>query len=351
MQKTFTWAILLAFLLQIASYGLKSSSDARTQPTTLNSTDLVPNSPSMYKTVSLSLQKTEQHAEEILEHLSFDKPLYHLFSCSYLFSAGLTAWSSIFAEKAIQYGASFFLKEKKQHPLEDFSTIERDSRQWAKLKNLENKITLGLSNPHFLLGVATCTYQDSGSENCPDSQWATWELKKVAPDNRSGKSADLFSLYQTDAGRQEIISRLNRLGVNTYRFSIEWSHIEPREGEFHKEKLDIYINLCKALHNAKIQPIVTLHHFSEPKWFHEKGSFEKEENIQYFERYVRYISGPLTQSYKKSRHLVRYICTINEPSIEAFSRYIIQAYSPGCTLNFKEPDFFKRDVKSSLLSL
>ena len=271
-------------------------------------------------------------------------PIYHALSCCPLFPAGLVTGSLVLAEKTIRYGASFFTKKKENDPLLDFSSVEQDSRLWSKLGDLQSKITLGLSNPNFLLGTATCTYQDSGAENCQNSQWASWELKKVPEDNRSGKSADLFSLYQTTSGRQEIIDKLHKLGVNTYRFSIEWSHIEPREGEFHKEMLDVYIDLCKALRDAGIQPLVTLHHFSEPKWFHEKGSFEKEENIPYFERFVKYVSGPMTQPYKRSTNLVPYVCTINEPTIEAFSRYVLQAFSPGDTLNFKRAGLFLKGV-------
>ncbi len=271
-------------------------------------------------------------------------PLRHALACCPLFPAGVLTGSMVLVEKAVRYGIHFFAPQTRKDPLQDFSVVEEDSRQWAKLGDLRSKITLGLNDPHFLFGTATCTYQDSGAINCPDSQWASWELKKVPQDNRSGKSADLFSLYQTQRGRQEIIDRLHVLGVNTYRFSIEWSHIEPKEGEFHKEMLDIYIDLCKDLRNAGIQPLVTLHHFSEPKWFHEKGSFENEKNIPYFQRFVEYVSGPLAQPYKKFATLVPYVCTINEPTIEAFSRYVLQSFSPGDTLNFKRAGLFLKGI-------
>jgi beta-glucosidase len=270
--------------------------------------------------------------------------LYHTLSCCPLFPAGLITGSVVLAEKAFRYGSSFFTHQKEKDPVQDFSSIEQDSRLWAKLGNLRNKITLGIADPNFLFGTATCTYQDSGAENCPNSQWASWELKKVPEDNRSGKSANLFTLYQTQEGREEIIDRLQKLGVNTYRFSIEWSHIEPREGEFHKEMLDVYIELCKALRDAKIQPLVTLHHFSEPQWFHDKGSFEKEENIPYFKRFVEYVALPMSQPYKTSANLVPYVCTINEPTIEAFSRYVLKAFSPGDTLNFKRAGLFLKGI-------
>lgn len=184
-----------------------------------------------------------------------------------------------------------------------------------------------------LLGVSTATWQDSGADNCPNSQWTMWEKQVVPLDNQSHGSAHLFELYQTKEGRQAIISRLQKLHLNSYRFSIEWSHIEPQEGVFLTEMLIPYIELCKDLKDAKIQPMVTLLHFSEPLWFHEKGSFEKEENISFFLNFVHRIYPYLTQEYQGCP-LVEYICTINEPAIDAFSRYIYGSFSPGKKLSF-----------------
>jgi len=230
--------------------------------------------------------------------------------------------------------ARFFLSSNLPDPKQDFSSVLKDPRQWKHLGNIENQIDLGHGNPHFLFGTATCTYQDSGSVHCPDSQWALWETKKVNKRNRSGKSANLFEMYKTKQGRDQIIKRLQELGVNSYRFSLEWSQIEPKEGEYNELNLQVYLNLCKDLRDQGITPMVTLHHFSEPIWFHEKGSFEKEENIDAFIHFAQKVFPLLTQSYR-GRPLVEYFCTINEPAIDAFSRFVRGAFSPGLFLNFK----------------
>lgn len=252
--------------------------------------------------------------------------------------------------KTIDYLASFTSWPTLPDPRDDFSSVVKDAREWKKLGDLESQIKLGHKNPNFLFGVATCTYQDSGAKHCPDSQWARWEMEKVPENNRSGQSANFFELYKTPEGLQEITNKLKALGVNSYRFSLEWSHIEPREGEWNDVNFQVYVNLCQHLRDNGIIPMVTLHHFSEPVWFHDKGSFEKEENIQAFLNFAEKAFLRLTQLYG-GKPLVEHFCTINEPAIEAFSRFVRGAFSPGVHFNFKRAaDFLKGALKAHCLA-
>ena len=108
----------------------------------------------------------------------------------------------------------------------------------------------------------------------------------------------------------------------------------------------MWVDFCKHLRNEGIAPMVSLHHFSEPKWFHEKGSFEKEENIEDFKRFTEKVGPYLVQDYNE-KPLVDHICTINEPSIEAFSRYIRGTCSPGVTFDFERGgQFMKTTLKA-----
>lgn len=223
---------------------------------------------------------------------------------------------------------------------EDFSVVVNDSREWDNLGNILESLLRsppGATNEDFLFGAASCTYQDSGSENCPFSQWASWEKNTLPPENRSGRSANFFQLYQTDP--MQIIHRLQQLGVNSYRLSIEWSLIEPTQGEFNADALSVYVRFCQQLRSHGIIPMITLHHFSEPSWFHTMGSFEHPENIEHFVNFSEYVYNALTQDYQGTP-LVQYFCTINEPAIEAFSRFVRGAYSPGITLNFHRAAMF-----------
>jgi len=237
--------------------------------------------------------------------------------------------------------ASLFQKEKELDPKVDFSEVCKDSRKWAELGKI--KPTVGLDDPDFQIGTSVSEYQVSGRKNCPDSQWADWEMVKVAAGNRSGKSVDFYTLIQTKAGRAEIIDRLKKLGVNSFRFSVEWSLLEPKEGKLNSVALNHYKTFCKALKDNKIRPMCTLHHFSEPKWFHAMGSFEKEDNIFYFKRFAETVYKALTASYKKQT-LVEDFCTINEPTVEAALRYVMGEFSPGYRLRVERGAIFLKTM-------
>jgi beta-glucosidase len=240
-----------------------------------------------------------------------------------------------------------FAQTSSPDPKKQFTAVLEDSRAWDKLGDIKKNLLEnppGKENPHFLYGTASCTYQDSGYVNSPNSQWALWEKKILKEDNQSGKSANLIELYKTDP--MQVISRLEKLGVNCYRTSVEWSQIEPEPGKFNPEELKVYVGFCKLLRDHGIQPMVTLHHFSEPQWFHNLGSFEKEENRVHFVKFAEYVYKELTQDYQ-GKPLVELFCTINEPGIEAFSRFIRGVYSPGVTFNFERAaNFLKGALKA-----
>jgi len=164
----------------------------------------------------------------------------------------------------------------------------------------------------FLWGTAVSEFQVSGAENCPDSQWADWEN----PEDPSGSATDMWHKYNED------ISLMKELGLNSFRFSIEWSLIEPEEGIFDQSVMEHYKEMVRALKEAEITPMVTLHHFSNPRWFEEKGAFEKEENIEDFVRFSKYVFSNLSDE-------VELWGTINEPTVYTLMGYMLGEFPPG----------------------
>ncbi len=67
----------------------------------------------------------------------------------------------------------------------------------------------------------------------------------------------------------EDVALLQKLGLDSYRFSIEWARIEPARDVIDEEALLHYQELIDALVAAGIRPVVTLHHFSNPVWVHD----------------------------------------------------------------------------------
>lgn len=192
---------------------------------------------------------------------------------------------------------------------------------------------------HFLWGAATSAHQVEGDTH---NQWTVWELENAkalaaqamyqldefnnwpdikshatSPSNYvSGKLADHYHRYEED------FDLLTKLHMNAYRFSVEWSRIEPNEGEWDEAEIDHYKDYVRALKHRGIEPVITLFHFTLPVWFAEKGGFAKRSNVNYFVRFAEKIIGALGLS-------VQYIITVNEPDVYATSSYMTQAWPPA----------------------
>jgi beta-glucosidase len=168
----------------------------------------------------------------------------------------------------------------------------------------------------FLWGSATAAHQVEG--NCINNNWTKWEktpsrhgytfLHKKQP---AGLACDHWNLYEKD------IQLMKELGLNAYRFSVEWSKIEPVENQFDHSAIEHYSLMIDKLLENKITPMITLHHFTHPIWFEKLDAFEKEENIKYFLRFAKLI-------YKEYQDRVQYFCVINEPAV-----YTVQGYFTG----------------------
>lgn len=156
----------------------------------------------------------------------------------------------------------------------------------------------------FQWGAGTCEYQLSGAENCSHNQWVEWE----APERQTGTATDHWNRSIED------VQLLKALNINSYRFSVEWSEIEPSPGAYNQEAIAHYQSLCKELKANGITPCVTLHHFTHPLWFEELGAFEKEENIAHIVRFTEKMYDALGED-------VEMWFTINEPNVYASQGY------------------------------
>ena len=102
-------------------------------------------------------------------------------------------------------------------------------------------------------------------------------------------------------------------------FSIEWARIEPAKGTYDEKEMEHYRNVLKYCYKKCIKPIVTMHHFSSPKWLISQGGWENEATIQAFANYCSYVVCKLGC-------LLEYVCTINEANIGLQLAAIIRDY-------------------------
>jgi len=132
----------------------------------------------------------------------------------------------------------------------------------------------------------------------------------------SGKASSHYSLFEKD------FDLAKTLGQNAHRFSMEWSRIEPREGEWNEEAVRHYQKVIETLREKGLEPIVTLHHFTNPTWFLDRGGWANPALLGFFERYVR-------KAVESCGTGVRYWITINEPLVYLFQGYITGLWPPG----------------------
>ena len=173
----------------------------------------------------------------------------------------------------------------------------------------------------FAWGTATAAHQVEG--NNTNNNWYDWEHQldennqpRIHNGDKSILAADHWNRYPDD------IKLMKDLGVNHYRFSIEWSKIEPEKGNFNLNVIQHYRDLCDSLIKNNITPVVTLHHFTHPTWFEKLGAFEKKENIDHFIEYSEY-------AFNNLKDLVPIWCTINEPSVFVSQGYFNGIFPPG----------------------
>ena len=108
---------------------------------------------------------------------------------------------------------------------------------------------------------------------------------------------------------------------NCHRLSIEWSRIEPEEGKFSRKELRHYLDVIIALRKRNIEPMVTLHHFTNPIWLARSGGWENKRCVERFLRYCDVVTRAL------AKH-VHYWVTINEPTIYISHSYLFGAWPP-----------------------
>jgi beta-glucosidase len=153
----------------------------------------------------------------------------------------------------------------------------------------------------FLWGTATAAHQVEGS-NVYNDNWVMEHVPDTPYVESSGDACDHYHLYRED------IAMLAELGFNLYRFSLEWSRIEPEEGEFSLAQLEHYRRMLATCHELGITPMVTFHHFTTPRWLAAQGGWETQQTPEKFaplcERAMAHL-GDLTP----------YACTLNEVNI------------------------------------
>jgi len=166
----------------------------------------------------------------------------------------------------------------------------------------------------FVWGAATAAHQVEGSN--VNNDW--WRLEQVASAygiEPSGDALDSYHRYEED------MRLLAASGLTAYRFSLEWSRIEPLAGQFSRSELAHYRRMIDFALSLGLTPIVTLHHFTHPLWFDERGGWLADDAIERFTAYVQQACTILDG--------VEWVATINEPNLLAFTHGVQRHMAQG----------------------
>jgi beta-glucosidase len=190
----------------------------------------------------------------------------------------------------------------------------------------------------FMWGGSTAAHQVEGNNH---NQWSVWELahaeklasnakkrfgslsiwkdiedKATKPENYiSGKGIDHYNRYKED------FKLAKDLNLNSFRFTVEWSRLEPKQGQWDEEAFEHYRQYIQELRKKGMEPVLNIFHWTMPVWFANKGGFEKKKNLEYFDHFVHKVAQELLPH-------VRYVITINEPNVYASFSYLTGEWPP-----------------------
>lgn len=174
----------------------------------------------------------------------------------------------------------------------------------------------------FLYGAATSAHQVEG--NNVHNDWWAWERAGVGRRVPSGLASDQYRRYRDD------FALAQSLGHTAHRLSLEWSRIEPVRGQWDEAALRHYRLVLEELRERGLASFVTLHHFTNPLWFAQRGGWERSDAVELFDRYVRLVV-------QRFGDVVDFWITFNEPMVFAAEAYFHGRWPPQ-----------KRSVRSGL---
>jgi beta-glucosidase len=187
------------------------------------------------------------------------------------------------------------------------------STAMAKSKSLQ---PAGFSFPQgFLWGAASAGHQVEGN-NVNADIWLLEHAKPTVFVESSGDACDSFNRWGQD------MDLVKALGLNTYRFSLEWARIEPAEGEISRVMLEHYKRMISGCRERGLTPMVTFNHFTVPRWFAAKGGWEAAMSADSFTRYCETAAKALAAD-------MAYATTLNEPNLTRILKWLVLPFPPS----------------------
>jgi beta-glucosidase len=181
-----------------------------------------------------------------------------------------------------------------------------------------------------LWGCATSAYQIEGSPLADGAGPSIWQRFSHTPGKMTnGDTGDIacdhYNRYRED------VQLMRSLGLQAYRFSINWGRILPEgTGRVNEAGLDFYERLVDCLLKAGIEPLATLYHWDLPAALDDRGGWLNPEIAGWFADYAEVMFRRLDGRVKKW-------ATLNEPWVITDGGYLHGALAPGPENLFETP--------------
>ncbi len=171
----------------------------------------------------------------------------------------------------------------------------------------------------FLMGAAVAGHQVEGN-NLNSDCWLLEHLQPSPFREKSGDACDHYHRFRDD------IALLAGLGLNAFRFSVEWSRVEPEPGEFSNAELEHYRRVAATCREHGVTPVITFNHFTVPRWFAARGGFEDTQSPDLFAKYCERATAAVGE-------FAGLASTFNEPDLGRVLRamlppQMVQGFAP-----------------------
>ncbi|WP_084127530.1 glycoside hydrolase family 1 protein [Demequina sp. NBRC 110054] len=158
------------------------------------------------------------------------------------------------------------------------------------------------TSPGFLWGVAVSGHQTDGGDTTSDTSF----LESVTPTvfaEPSGPACGSWERWKED------LDLAVAMGLNAYRFSVEWCRVEPEQGVVDELALAHYDAVIDGCLERGLAPVVTFSHFTSPHWFGARGSWLVEEAADDFARFCGVVMDRIGDR-------IAIAVTLNEPNLQ-----------------------------------
>jgi beta-glucosidase len=174
---------------------------------------------------------------------------------------------------------------------------------------------------NFLWGVSTSAHQFEGG--AAPNQWLEWEhAGRIRSRDRRGDACDWWHNAERD------LDLCQSLGLNALRISVEWSRIEPERGHWNREAIERYCTILREVRSRGMRPFVTLHHFTNPRWFERRGGFTHPAGPGGFAVFA----GRAAEYFGE---YCRDWVTFNEPNVYTAFGYLFGEFPPGKRMDLR----------------